>query len=401
MRATATPPTWTIPAVLMMATSVSILATDLYAPSLPRLTGVFGVPAETVQLTMTLNLAGFAFGQLLYGPISDRFGRRPIMLFGIGLFALFSAACALAWSVESLIAFRILQGLSAACEAVISWAVIKEVYGDKEGVRVVAIFSMVIAIAPAIGPVIGGLMLVHFGWQSNFWLLSGLALLTWLALWRFLAETSTPNRRALQSSHLIVEAHRTVRVPAFWLYSIGPAAALGGLFAFVTEGPFVLIDQLGLPPDVFGYYYGGVVSAFIATNLLVNRYSMRVEGAFLLRLGSLLALSGSAWILVLAISGTVTPWSLCVGVALFVSSMALIYAVAPLKALAATTAATGMASSIRSCVEMLGAMAGSAGVTLLHDGTPWPLATVITISAVCMAAGNWGAEQVGRRAARA
>jgi DHA1 family bicyclomycin/chloramphenicol resistance-like MFS transporter len=311
------------------------------------------------------------------------------MLTGVVLFMLCSAACALAWSIESLIAFRVLQGLSAACEAVIGWAVIKELYGEKDGVRVVAIFSMVIAVAPAIGPVIGSQMLV------------GLAAVTIVALWVFLRETATPDRQALRPSRIIAEAHRTVRVPAFWLYTIGPAAALGGLFAFVTEGPFVLIDQMGLTPDVFGYYYAAVVACFIATNLTVNRVSKRVEGAALLRLGSVLALSGGGLALLLAATGWIAPWSLCLAVALFVSSMALVYSVAPLKALASTDAATGMASSIRGCLEMLGAMLGSAGVAVLHDGTPWPLVIVMAVAAVCMASGNWGAEQSARRMARA
>lgn len=389
-------PTWTIPAVLMLATTVSILATDLYTPSLPTLARTFGVPAETVQLTMTLNLAGFAFGQLLYGPLSDRFGRRPVMLAGVALFMLSSAACALAWSIESLIVFRVFQGLTAACEAVICWAVIKELYGEKDGVRVVAIFSMVIAVAPAVGPVIGSQMLIRFGWESNFWLLTGLALTAIVALFAFLRETATPDRRALQPGCLIAEARRTVRVPAFWLYSIGPAAALGGLFAFVTEGPFVLIDQMGLTPDVFGYHYAAVVAAFIATNLTVNRIAAKVEGALLLRIGSVLALTGGALAVLLAATGWIAPWSLCVAAALFVSSMALVYAVAPLKALASTDASTGMASSIRGCMEMLGAMLGSAGVSALHDGTHWPLVIVMAVAAVCMALGNWGARRVER-----
>ena len=399
MRIAANAPTWTIPAVLMLATTVSILATDLYTPSLPTLASVFGVRAETVQLTMTLNLAGFAFGQLLYGPLSDRFGRRPVMLAGVVLFLVCSAACALAWSIESLIVFRVLQGLAGACEAVIGWAVIKELYGEKDGVRVVAIYSMVIAVAPAIGPVIGSQMLIRFGWESNFWLLSGLAAIALAALFVFLRETGRPDRRALQPSRLIAEAHRTVRVPAFWLYTVGPAAALGGLFAFVTEGPFVLIDQMGLTPDVFGYYYAAVVGAFIATNLTVNRVAARIDGAVLLRIGSGLALSGGGFAGLLAAAGWIAPWSLCLAAALFVSSMALVYAVAPLKALASTNASTGMASSIRGCLEMLGAMLGSAGVAVLHDGTPWPLVTVLAAAAVCVALGNWGAARLERRTA--
>ena len=130
---------------------------------------------------MTLNLVGFAVGQLLFGLLSDRIGRRPAILIGLSLFCLFSVLCAQAWSVESLITFRIFQGIAAACEAVIGFAVIKELYGEAEGVKIVAIYSMVIAAAPALGPVLGGQMLVNFGWESNFWLLGGLAVLALLA----------------------------------------------------------------------------------------------------------------------------------------------------------------------------------------------------------------------------
>ena len=225
---------WLIPAVLMLASAVGILATDLYAPSLPRLTEVFATRAETVQLTMTLNMLGFACGQLLFGPLSDRFGRRPAMLFGLSMFVAFSLACGLAWSIESLIAFRIAQGIVAACEAVIGMAVIKELYGEAAGVKIIAIYSMVIASAPAVGPIVGGQMLVLFGWQSNFWLLAGLAALSLVLCLRFLTETSRPDRSALRPSRLLVETRAALGVPAFWFYTIGPAAGIGCFFAYVT-----------------------------------------------------------------------------------------------------------------------------------------------------------------------
>lgn len=393
------PPSWIIPAVLMLATTVGILATDLYAPSLPSMTQVFGVTAETVQLTMTLNLAGFALGQLLYGPLSDRYGRRPAMLLGIGAFTILSAACAMAWSIESLLAFRILQGIAAACEAVIGMAVIKELYGEEKGVRVVAIYSMVIAAAPAIGPMIGGQILVHFGWAANFWLLTGLAALTLLAIWCFLVETATLDRTALQPRRLLDQTKLALGIPAFWLYTIGPAAALGGLFAYVTEGPFVFINQLGVPPDVFGFYHAAIVSVFIATNLAVNRYAERIGSRRLLRMGTVLALAGGGLGVLLVATGAIMPWSLSIAFALFVASLALIYAVAPLKALASTKAATGTAASWRGFLEMSGAMLGSAGVTALHDGTPWPLVIMLALAAVCVAVGDLGAGWAERRKA--
>ena len=242
-----------------------MLSTDLYVPSLPTLTEVFNSTPETIQLTMTLNLAGFALGQLFFGPFSDRFGRRTAMLLGLSLFCVAALGCALAWSAEALILGRILLGLTGACEAVIGMAVIKELYGEEKGVKIVAIYAMVIAAAPAIGPVIGGIMLVNFGWASNFWLLLGMALVTLAAIWRFLMETATLDPSALRPARLLAETRLCLGVPAFWLYTIGPAASLGAIFAWITEGPFVLIQQLGIPPDNFGYYQAMLVGAFFVT----------------------------------------------------------------------------------------------------------------------------------------
>jgi DHA1 family bicyclomycin/chloramphenicol resistance-like MFS transporter len=238
----------------MLASTVGLLATDLYVPSLPTLTEVFSASPEIIQLTMTFNLVGFAVGQLFFGPLSDRFGRRTAMLLGLSLFCFAALGCALTWSAEALIVARSLLGLTGACEAVIGMYVIKELYGEEKGVKIVAIYAIFIAAAPAVGPLLGGQMLVHFGWASNFWLLLGLALLTRAAVWRFLVETAVPDVTALYPRRLLAETWLCLSVPAFWLYTVGHAASLGAIFAWITQGPFILIQQLGIPPDNFGYY---------------------------------------------------------------------------------------------------------------------------------------------------
>ena len=390
-------PSWLIPAVLMLASTVGMLATDLYVPSLPTLTEVFATKPETIQLTMTLNLAGFAVGQLFFGPFSDRFGRRTAMLLGLCLFSVAALGCALAWSAQALIVARILLGLTGAAEAVIGMAVIKELYGEEKGVKIVAIYAMVIAAAPAVGPLLGGQMLVHFGWASNFWLLLGMALLTLVAVWRFLMETAPLDATALQPRRLLAETRLCLGVPAFWLYTIGPAASLGAIFAWITEGPFVLIQQLGIPPDNFGYYQAMLVVAFFITNLIVNRVADNVSGQFLLRLGTVAALMGAGLALALVASDNLAAWSLGIAVSFFGTSIGLIYAVAPLKALASTKAATGMAASWRGFLEMSGAMLGSAGIVVLHDGTAWPLVIMLVATSLVILVGDLGARYAERR----
>ena len=162
-----------------------------------------------------------------------------------------------------------------------------------------------------------------------------------------------------------------------------------------------MINQLGVPPEEFGYYQAVIVAVFFATNLAVNRYSDRVPGRTLLLLASILALLGGSLGIGLAALDAVVPWSLCAVMTLFAATVALVYAVAPLKAMPATKAATGMAASWRGFLEMSGAMLGSAGVTALHDGTPWPLVMVLAAAAVCIAASNACARLVDRGGLRA
>ena len=141
-----------MPALLVAASSVSILSTDLYTPSLPHLPAYFGTDAETVQQTMMLNLLGYALGQLVHGPLSERFGRRPVMIAGMAAATVFSLACAAAWSIEALIVARAFQGLAMSAEAVIALAVIRDLYEGPSGARILAIFGMALALAPAPRP---------------------------------------------------------------------------------------------------------------------------------------------------------------------------------------------------------------------------------------------------------
>ena len=145
-----------IPAILVAASAVSVMTTDLYSPSLPHLPAIFDTDAATVQHTMMFNLLGYALGQLVHGPLSERYGRRPVMIGGMAAAVVFSLACALAWSIEALIVARTLQGLAVCAEAVIALAVIRDVYDGPSGARIMAVIGMAIAIVPAIAPLIGG-----------------------------------------------------------------------------------------------------------------------------------------------------------------------------------------------------------------------------------------------------
>ena len=236
-----------IPALLIAASSASILSTDLYAPSLPHLPALLSTDAPTVTLTMSLNLASFALAQLIHGPLADRFGRRPVFMWGMAAFLVTALAAAAAQSIEQLIAARILMGTAASVEAVIALAVIRDLYDDAGAVRILAIYGMVIAIAPGVGPVIGGFVFVWAGWRANFFLLAAIIALVFAMAARWLPETAAQlDYSALQLRRMAARYGALLTNRTFMGYALALAFGLAGVFAFVTGAPFVLIDRHGI-----------------------------------------------------------------------------------------------------------------------------------------------------------
>ena len=372
-----------IPALLISASFVSILSTDLYTPSLPHLQGVFDTDAEQVQLTMSLNLLGFALAQLLYGPLSDRIGRRPVLLGGMLGFAVASLGCALAGSIEALILARVLQGMTACAEAVIGYAVIREIYDEAGAVRVLGAYGMGIAFAPAIGPIIGGYMHVLFGWRSNFFLLTGLILVVAFLIWRNLPETlKQPDLGAVNPRRVLTGYLALLRDSAFMAYVLVAGLVIAGLFAMVTAFPFLFIERMGVRTEHYGYYYAAIVLAYFLGSLVVNRVAGRLSSDGLLAIGlGFCAVGGSALLLLVA-GALETPVRVTATQCLFAFGLGLVLATAPIRAFDVSRQGHGYAAALIGAVEMgLGGL-GAFLVGVLHDGTAWPIAFVIAGTAL-------------------
>ena len=362
-----------VPVVLIAATSASILSTDLYAPSLPHLPAVFASDAATVQLTMSLNALAFGAAQLVHGPLADRFGRRPVLLAGMAAFALFSLACAAASSIGALMAARVLQGLAASSEAVVALAVIRDLYRGAQAVRIMSLYGMAIALAPAAGPIIGGYMHVAFGWRSNFLLLTGVAVAVTAMIWRFLPESGSPDRAALAPHRLAAGFGALLRHRAFMGYTLILGAIMGGLFAFITAGPFVLIDRLGVATQHFGYYQAVIVLVYVMGNVLAHRAVGRVGIEALLCAGLVVtAVGGKAVPGVVAVAESALTLVAAMGV--FAFGLGLVFATAPVRAMESASGGSGLAAALLGSLEMAGAGLGSVIVGTFHDGTAWPLA---------------------------
>jgi DHA1 family bicyclomycin/chloramphenicol resistance-like MFS transporter len=372
-----------------MASGASIMSTDMYVPSLPHLPAYFGTTPEAVKLTVSLNVIAFGLSQLVFGPLSDRFGRRPVMLGGMIGFCLASAMCAAAQSIGQLIAARIFQGTAASVEMVLALAIIHDLFVETERVRVLAVYGMVVALAPALAPVFGGYIHVHLGWRANFTIISLTVILIIALLWRVLPEPETARTVSLKPAKLLREYAGLLLERRFMNYVLMLGCCEGLVFAFITAAPFILISIFGIATQHYGYYQGVVVLAFFGGSLTVRQAITRMGPERMLQMGLAIIAAGSTMIVLPIFLGVAGPVWLTAAMAVAAFGMGPVFAVAPMRAMDVTTRPTGTASAMMSACQMLTGGLASAVIGLLHDGTMFPLAW--TVGGLLVVAGlNWG-----------
>ncbi len=388
-----------IPALLIAASSASVLSTDLYVPSLPHLPALLSTDASTVTLTMSLNLAAFALAQLIHGPLADRFGRRPVFMWGMAAFLLTALAAAAAQSIEQLILARILMGAAASVEAVIALAVIRDLYDDIGGVRILAIYGMVIAIAPAVGPVIGGFVFVWAGWRANFLLLAAAVALVFLLAGRWLPETvAQVDHRALEWRRMLERYGALLSNRIYLGYTLAMAFGLAGVFAFVTAAPFVFIDGHGVATQYYGFFQMAIVAAFFVGTTVANRAVGRIDARRICALGVMLAVAGGV-ALVGVVAVAESPWSITAAASLFAAGLGPLFAAAPVLAMgAARDVGSGVSAALIGALEMGGGALGALAVGLFANTSAWPLTGAMAASSLLILLAFFAAGAADRHA---
>ncbi len=367
--------------MLVLASSTSIMSTDMYSPSLPDLTTWFETTPTRVKLTISLNILAFGLAQLFHGPLSDRLGRRPVMLVSLLLVAVFSLACAFAETIDQLIIMRVLLGTVAAAEAVVGLAILKDLYTEKQQVKALALLGMVIAVTPAAAPILGGYLHVRYGWQSNFYVISGMALLSFVIIWKLLPESTIPDPKALNFRRVFKGYSRLIVNRDFMVHTSMLGVAMGLIFVFVTAAPFVLIDMLGVAVDRFGYYQAGFVLAFFLGSVLASRLADHWDALRLFGFGVSLVIVGAVALISVILLDVLSPMRMLVCYMIITFGMGPLFAVAPSRALRSVDGQAGTASALLSGIEQTMAGVAALAVSVLHDGTARPMAWVTIVLA--------------------
>lgn len=353
------------------------LSTDLYLASLPGLASVFSVPPSTVQLTLSLFVIGFGGAQLVIGPLSDRFGRRPVLLCGLALYVIASALCGLSRSIEMLIAARFLQALGCCSAVIIARAIVRDAYAPEDSMRVFAKASTWLALAPIIGPILGSYLQVSFGWRAAF-LALGLfsACVMALSAWRLPETNLHKDPRATEFAGLMINYRSILGSREFWAYALPGALSYGAIFSFISGSSFVLIRVLQVPTAWFGYCFAFGVSGYMAGTIVCRRLLPRLGASHTFRIGSALSLASGAGFLILVSAG-LAHWSLVLA-AMFTTMGAhgINFPIAQSGAVSPFPQQAGTAAGLIGALYMSIAFTVGTVVGATHNGTLYPLAII-------------------------
>jgi DHA1 family bicyclomycin/chloramphenicol resistance-like MFS transporter len=394
------PGTFGLTLLLAMLTALGPLSMDMYLPSLPDIAHVLGAPVARTQLTISSYLIGFAVGQMIYGPLSDRYGRRPVLLAAVALYLASTLACAAAQSVDLLIAARLLQGISGSGAIVLARAIVRDVYSGVQAARELSLMGSISATAPIVAPMIGGVLQAGFGWRANFICMSVGGLIALLVAGRLLPETLRPDNRASPLSFFsMMRGYGAVaRHRGFLVYLGIITTTYAGLFAWVSGASVVLQGVYGLSAVAFVFTFalgaaGYMLGAMIATRLVVRLGLDRTIGV------GVVVIAAGGLSLALAVATGVPGLWLVAAMALYLAGVGLAMPQAMAGALTPFPDRAGTAASLMGLVQQALAAVIAAVIGAYLVQSAWPV-TGVVVAMGCLTFLLWALTRGMRARAR-
>ena len=378
-----TAPRWALAALLALLGMLGPFSIDTYIPAFSGIGQAIGATPVEMQQTLSAYLFGFAFMNLFHGALSDSFGRRPVVLWGIAIFTVASAGCALSQNIGQLVLFRALQGLSTGAGIVVSRAVIRDMFPPDQAQKVMSQVTIYFGVAPAVAPIVGGWLFVHAGWHSIFWFLTGIGIALWLANYKLLPETlHVTHRQDFNVRNLMRGYWQLGSSARFLLLALASGIPFNGMFLYVLSAPAFLGDHLKLAPTQFYWFFLITISGIMLGSFASGRLAGRIPPKLQIRWGFVVMVIVSLGNVAANLMFEAQAWWALIPIALFSFGWALMVPVVTLLVLDLYPERRGMASSLQAFIGSTanGIVAGAIAPLVMGSTRHLAIASLLMMS---------------------
>ena len=376
-------PRWALAVLLACLGMLGPFSIDTYLPAFTGIAAAIGATPVEMQQTLSAYLFGFAIMNLFHGALSDCFGRRPVVLWGLAVFTLASMGCAMSQHIGALVFFRAVQGMSAGAGIVISRAVIRDMFPPADAQRVMSQVTIYFGVAPAVAPMVGGFLFVHVGWHSIFWFLTAVGTLLWAANYKLLPETLHLSQRQSFNVRNLWLGYREMGSSArFMMLALASGIPFNGMFLYVLSAPVFLGEHLHLEPGQFFWFFMITIAGIMGGAWTSGRLAGRIKPQHQIRHGFLIMVLISIVNLALNLLFTPQAWWALLPLGIYAFGWALMVPVVTLMVLDLVPERRGMASSFQACVGSLanGVVAGVIAPLVMHSTVALAVASLLMMS---------------------
>lgn len=373
---------------LALLTFSGTLAMHIFVPVLPVAGADLHASSAAMQMTVSLYILGLAFGQLIYGPLSDRFGRRPVLMAGLAIYTISGLAASLAPDVYSLIAARLFQALGGCAGLVLARAIVRDTAAPREAVQRLALMNLMVTVGPGLAPLAGSVIAAHLGWRPIFYVLVALGVINLFFTWRHLPETNRPRPHGEGRSSLARDYLRLIRSPVFLGYAIGGGCATTSIYAFISAAPYIFTEQLGRPADRVGLYLAILVTGMSLGNILAGRLMAIFDIKRVMVSANLMSALAALTFLGIVLSGHLSLWAVIGTVFLFTLGSGIASPATLTEAISVVPHLTGSASGLYGFTQMaIGA--GGAALAVVGDNPALSAAAVLAGAGIIAQLSFW------------
>lgn len=373
---------WVLPIIASLV-AFGPLSTDMYLPAQPSIKEDLQASIEQIQLTLSIFLIGTSLALPFWGPLADRFGRRNIMLVGISLFIVSSIACALATTIESLIFFRFIQSIGACVGPTIGRTMVRDIYGADKAAKAFAYLASIMALAPAIAPVLGGFIVMRYEWPVIFYVLAGLAVICTVIYVATIGETLEEKYRQSINPLSIWKNYKILGKDAsFIAYTLITSAVFAGLFSFISAASFIFIEFLELTAQEFGFCFLGMVIGFITGSSSGAYASGKLAANNIILTGLSFCGIAAATCLALSVLAVFHPLAVVIPIAFYALGVGLIMPQCTAASFRNYPHIAGTASSFAGIIQNTLAATAGIGVAAIHQDTPTTMAIFLLIGSL-------------------